>query len=506
MKIKTKNFLAIAAFASASATFHLFSSKIPDPDSFYHIRHSWLLKTGLFNTAFPWTYFSSIKTFGGDLWYGFHLLLAPFPASVFGIKLAGIIFTSALLLAFFWALSRQKISLPFFWPFVFFLSVPNALFQLVMMRPHVLSLALSILLFSFYISGPLWILFAASAGITFIHLGFFWIIGLIILSLLPLMSWKKILAVSGGALFGAILRPNPLQTIQLAYVQIIELMLTKQKGVELLFGKELAPLDIATLFKTSFVFLAIWLLAAALFLWVLYKYQYNFLKIKYEEKIFLCGGFILSVIFFLMSVFIARRSYIFWITFGTLFISALYTFLVSKSYAQKTTLKNLAASVFVVASVIALPYTIYKHNINMQKSAVSQEKFKESAEWLKENSNQGDIVFNTHWDEFSQLFFWNQKNYYIGGMDPIFQYDYDPGLYRKFHNISKDSVGELKNDAYKIFSDDFKARYIFIEKRRNPKLLEFLENDKRFEQKFKNEKEVIWLILQTSPLTSIKLP
>src|SRR3989344_2955608 len=140
-----------------SAFFHFRSPNIPDPDSLYHLRHAWLYRTGsMVDTGFPWTYYSVIRLLGADLWYGFHLFLTPFTYFgdlLFGNKAVGIFMTAGLLLIFGWILKRHQISLPFFWPFIFFFSVPNALFQLLMVRPHLLSLALSIALLSVLISG-----------------------------------------------------------------------------------------------------------------------------------------------------------------------------------------------------------------------------------------------------------------------------------------------------------------------------------------------------------------
>lgn len=54
--------------------------------------------------------------------------------------------------------------------------------------------------------------------------------------------------------------------------------------------------------------------------------------------------------------------------------------------------------------------------LNLATQCSAADRFRNAANWLVQNSNEGDIVFNTQWDEFPELFYWDQ-NYYIVGMD-----------------------------------------------------------------------------------------
>lgn len=498
----------IGSVILTSAFFHFGSPNIPDPDAFYHIRHAWLYRTqSLFNTDFPWTYFSSIQTLGADLWYGFHLFLIPFTFGDLntGIKLAGLVLTSLLLLAYFQITVREKFALKYLWPFLFLLAVPNSLFQLLMVRPHILSLALSVLLFSFLIKGSWWPAALASAGIIFFHISFFWIIPLITLVIFAAqiiykpINWPGYLGALGGAILGWILRPNFWETAQLTYVQVIKLLLEKQGNLPLLFGQELFPLSIGAFTESSLLFLMIWVPAIAIFAWALYRRQFYFSKASFREQAVLWSSAALSIAFALISLFIARRAYILWVAFGVLFIAAVYTYLIS----QKPYLKNAASMVLLVLFLIIFPYSIYQNSFNLTNRAAAPDKFQDAATWLENNTNPKDLVFNTHWDNFSALFFWNQKNYYIGGMDPIFQYNYNPALYWKFHHISKDDFWGLtcaepictthnQENIDTVLMKDFRIQYIFVEKKRNPLLYQYLDLNPRFEKKFDNSREFIF--------------
>jgi len=510
MTIKREWLYFLLAAVLASTLFHFGSPNIPDPDSFYHLRHAEILRhSGLSDTSFPWTYFSVIRTQAADLWYGFHLLLTPFTfggGTVFGIKIAGVFLTSFLLFSYYWAVKRQQLVWPAFWPFLFLLAVPNALFQLLMVRPHMASLALAVLLLSFLSSGPVFLIFLISAGITFVHLNFFWIgpgiaLAVFFASLVyKNFEIKKVLAVAFGTAVGAFLRPEPISALKLTYIQVVKLLLEKQSDLPLLFSRELAPLSLKTLSQTSFLFLLLWLAAIAVGGWAMYHFREQIKKIPSEAKIFLLASGLLSLAFFLMSLFIARRSYILWVAFGALFIGSVISFLFPKK-SQQDWFLALTAVIF----LLMVPYTFSQNRLSMSRNAAPPDYLREAAEWLRDHSEPGDIVFNTHWDNFSPLFFWNQTNYYIGGMDPIFQYAYNPEFYWKFHHISADEFGDLTcgeticdksniQDIYSVLKNDFQVKYVFVEKRRNPNFHRSLELDSRFEKQFDNGKEIIFLI------------
>jgi hypothetical protein len=103
------------------------------------------------------------------------------------------------------------------------------------------------------------------------------------------------------------------------------------------------------------------------------------------------------------------------------------------------------------------------------------EGYRNAAEYIKDHSQPGDIVFNTQWDQFPQLFYWADQNRYIIGMDPTFMYVKNKDLYWKWRAVTEhDRDAWIDNKAYKIITEDFHARYIFIEHDRNKNFLGFL--------------------------------
>src|SRR3989344_432428 len=307
--------LAVIVFA---AFLHFGYPIRPEGDQLYHFKHAEIYKTnGIFDSGFRWLPYSAIGKRGADMWYGFHLLLIPFTFfqdQILGLRVAG-----------------------------FF-----ALFHLATVRPHVLSLAFNILAYSFAITGSMWGIFGASFVASFLHLSLFWatllILGVFIsvkFFLEKTFDWRIVLFSFGGIMLGWFLRPNPFGAAELVYVQIIELMLAKFKGVPLNFGFELYPLG-WHVFSIFGAFIFLWFLAI-----------FVFARISKKDAV-LWSAFSLSVVFFLMTVFIAQRSFDLWAAFGIIFIAFVYPHTNVLVWGFIPNAKKLGAMALSAAIIIAL--------------------------------------------------------------------------------------------------------------------------------------------------------
>jgi len=128
-----------------------------------------------------------------------------------------------------------------------------------------------------------------------------------------------------------------------------------------------------------------------------------------------------------------------------------------------------------------------------------------AAEWLKEHSRRGEIVYNVNWDMFPELFFWNTQNRYVSGLDPIFLFAYDQGWCWKAHHLqtgeatsqtwpSPRSHASPGEDTYAVVKRDFGASYLVLEPRRNAELNDYLAGDARFERKFGDGDAVVYAL------------
>jgi hypothetical protein len=512
-KNKSKKWIAVLfAFIVISVIFYYASPNIADPDGFYHLKHAQIYKDiGIFTKDFPWVQYSSISVLKSDLWYGFHILLIPFSGfdSANGIKIAGIFLTTISLFIFWLAFKRTIYGFAFLWTILIFISAPNIMTRFIMLRPHLLTMAISALIFSFLIRGkPIWI-FVLSAILAWIHISMSWIVILVlgIVFFLKIIIekewiWKKTFSVIAGIALGLLARPNAIGSIKLTYIQIIKLLQVKQEGAALLFGSELFPLDWNTLAENFLTFTVLSVVSVFIFFAFYKKYLGKEIA---EKKVFIISSLILSVVFFGMTMLTARRAHDFWIVFGVMFIAGMFHLVTSKKYSNDS-IKTAFVSVLAISFVFLVFYTPYKSLTTLRNRGTPPDAFKKASEWIKENSNPGDIVFNLHWSDFPMLFFWNSKNYYIGGMDPIFQYSFNESLYWKFHYLSIDEVTkktcgapactvEMLEDTYYSLKNEFKAKYIVLEKYKNQAVYQYLSSDtEHYEKKLDLDSESVFLI------------
>ena len=249
--------------------------------------------------------------------------------------------------------------------------------------------------------------------------------------------------------------------------------------------------------------------AAALAIFIFYlKRKKEDLSTFQKTALWASGG--LTTIFFLMTMFVARRSYDLWAVFGVAFIALIFTaFLDSKPANFKRLLNQESRITAVMAGIILFvfmfAYGVYKNGASLAVANYPYD-FRESSEWLKANSKPGEIVVNLYWDMFPKLFFWNTQNRYISGMDPIFQFAYDEQLYWKsyYWNTGQltnfacseiECTKEMLEDTYLVLKRDFKASYIIIEKKRSPTFYQYAKEESRFRQTFETETQAVFKVL-----------
>jgi hypothetical protein len=115
--------------------------------------------------------------------------------------------------------------------------------------------------------------------------------------------------------------------------------------------------------------------------------------------------------------------------------------------------------------------------------------YREAALWLAANSPPRSLVFNTDWDDFPQLFFWNTHNVYVVGLDPTRMSLFDPELYRLWQSIA---MGRLPNPSSAL-RDSFGAEYVFTDSRHGA-FLGVAAADPGLEQVFRSPEAVVFRV------------
>jgi hypothetical protein len=83
--------------------------------------------------------------------------------------------------------------------------------------------------------------------------------------------------------------------------------------------------------------------------------------------------------------------------------------------------------------------------------------YRKGAAWLKANVPPGQLIFNTDWDDFPRLFYYDSSHYYVSGLDPSYLYDKNADLSQLYERIT---LGQVE-DPGPLIRDRFGARYVF---------------------------------------------
>ncbi len=477
-----------------SALLHFSSDKFADPDAFYHFRHAALYGEGyLFSSAFPWIPFSVIGKYSADIWYGFHVFLIPFTwigDPVLAMRLAGVVLTWAFLLTIYCACAKLDLKPAWLWPFALLVSSAFLLHRVTMLRPQVLSLGLTVLLLAQIVLGNLRGVFVIAFAIAWVHLSLFFA-PLILLGLFPPIKiftdkelrWQEFVAGCAGLVAGWLLRPNPLGAAAIAYVQVVDFTIANLAHAPLEFGSELRPLVLAY-YSNYLPFILMWAASLLFFLWRAIAHRSQSALSK-EPKLLLSAT--LSVVFFLVAVLFARRGFDFCSAFGVLVLAlAVGEFMPGKNWPR--------LAVVGLFCVLAVYSVTQRHRVVALGWDVNQAE--PAARWLNANSNPGDVVFNFRWSYFPELFFWNTKNVYTSGMDPIFQYAFDPQLYLSGLKIAArrpsllcptgacaDPAGV---DGFKLLKERYRARYVYLLKEFDANAYFHFLSDSRFALRYED--------------------
>jgi hypothetical protein len=130
----------------------------------------------------------------------------------------------------------------------------------------------------------------------------------------------------------------------------------------------------------------------------------------------------------------------------------------SEKQAEQQLLKTIGAAVL---AIILSTVFFFNFRTTVKDIASSQghDYYKAGAGWMRSNVTSGQMIFNTEWDDFPRLFYYDPTHSYVSGLDPTYLYDRDPDLSRLYDRIT---LGD-EADPGPLIRDRFGARYVFTD-------------------------------------------
>ena len=132
---------------------------------------------------------------------------------------------------------------------------------------------------------------------------------------------------------------------------------------------------------------------------------------------------------------------------------------VSSEEAENQALRRtIIGAVVAIALAVAFAFSFRATMVDIGTSE-RHDYYRAGAEWMRANVPPGEIIFNTDWDDFPRLFYFDPSHRYVSGLDPTYLFDKDPALSKLYDRIT---LGE-ESDPGPLIRDRFGARYVFTD-------------------------------------------
>jgi hypothetical protein len=459
-----------------------------DYDGYYHIKWSRMLFESLRNRSFPPTFtWLPLTSLDPRNYVDHHLLFHFFqmPFTWFGdlrlgAKISSVIFASVAVFSCYWLIARYRIRYSFIWLLALLACSAPFLYRLNMAKAPPFAIIYlvigSYLLFTkkYWLLVPLAFIFALTYDmfVLLILEAFIWTV--VIAWTERRFEWQPIAWVLFGTAAGLIINPYFPINLHLFY-EHLKIKLTPG-DFSTKVGKEWYPYD-------SWEFMVNSIVACVAMLVGYVSFDPSDRKRSHQSLFFL----IFATVLMIMT---ARWKRIaeYWPPFAVIFcafalqpwlqgahssLSGLPTDLfdelqpyldVPRSGSltkedQTRTVWRIVGVTFVAIALGAVLFFNLKATFRDIASSDPHDYFRAGSEWMRSNVPAGQRVFNTDWDDFPRLFYYDPSHNYVSGLDPTYLYDRDPELSKLYDRIT---LGE-EEDPGPLIRDRFGARYVFTD-------------------------------------------
>jgi hypothetical protein len=468
---------------------------MPDNDGFYHIKLAYLMRTEGLKPDFPWLPLTVLnpREFY-DHHFLFHVFLIPFTFGDLrlGAKLAAVVFSSLAFLSIWWLFTRQRIPYASLWA-LGLLGVSEAfIYRMSITRAQSLSLA-------FLAVGLHWLLakkYSRLLALGFVYVWFYNAFPLLlgVTGIYVLATWmidrrlelRPLGYSAAGVALGLFINPYFPYNITFALNHMLPKLLdTTAVSV----GSEWYPYDTGQLLGNSPLALAVFV-GGALAL--------GFSGRRMDPRTL--TAFLLACLFGLM-LFQSRRFIEYFPAFALVFAAFAWTPLIEpisdKSLASPPDGQSLFARWFkrglpVLAVTILLVIGIwptFQASKDSLRGSKPYQLYAGASAWLEANTSPGERVFQTDWDDFPRLFFYNTHNTYLVGLDPTYMQLYDAALYDRWVDITR---GRVENPSTAIAAE-FGSRYILTDLLHED-FIRRAENDPWLEEVYRDEDAIVYRV------------
>jgi len=266
-------FVLLAAGAVAVLQF-VFVPVPHDADTAYHAAVGELVRRHGILRAFPWTPFSWLAENYADKELLFHLMFVPLGGLgwMTAAKIVGTVAGASVLVALFLVLRAEGVRWAGLWAFLPLVASSAFLFRFLLVRPHLLSIALAIVLLWAAARGRLLLVGAAAFLYPWAYVA--WFLPLVLVGLAELarvlsgerIRWRPAVVAVAGIALGVVVHPNGANLVRFSWLVVGDVLVRNawggRRGLEM--GTEFEPFTGAQWLELLLLVAAMALAAAVL--------------------------------------------------------------------------------------------------------------------------------------------------------------------------------------------------------------------------------------------------
>ena len=459
---------------------------MPDNDGFYHIKLAWLMRTEGLKPDFPWLPLGILneREFY-DHHFLFHVFLIPFTFGDLrvGAKWAAVFFASLAFLAVWYLFQRQRVPFAWLWALAL-LGISDAfLYRMSVTRAQSLSLAVLALAYTWLLENKYKHLAVLSFAYVWLYDAFPLILALAVLHFMTVAliehrtEFKPLIYISVAVMLGMLLNPYFPENIIFSYRHMLPKL---ADATSVRVGNEWYPYETKQLLENSLpslIAFASGILALGLS------------ARKMDSRTAL--GLFISLLFGLM-LFQARRFVEYFPPFALIFATFAWAPLlqpVADSVPSTVTCRGRFAPLLSLAVAVSIA-----RSVPQAREAIDGSRpyglYANASGWLEKNTPAGSRVFQTDWDDFPRLFFYNTHNTYLIGLDPTYMQLYDSDLYNLWVKVTQGNVAHPSQ----IIADTFGARWIHTDLKHQA-FLRVAARDPGLKEVFRDDQAVIFEVV-----------
>lgn len=456
--------IAVVFFSVFFAMYFSVSTLSAGDDHYFHFRFAEQMREyGFFHSLkdFKSIYLSNMAE--GNLYFVyynflFYLVIIPFTyinPLYLGIKLYAVCAAALAFTVLYWCLKKIDIKNPFIWVLLILaISNTSSIWRFFLSRPYTLAPTLLLLLLVFLYKKKYYAVFIVSLIYFFWHSATFFMPIVVTLVYFTIewfyrekRDYKLIISAFLGTgiafLFSLLVSSGFFYYMKdIIFGTFYDTIIGKKVSIG--EGGELYPVDFFNFIQANALIFASFITALAVDIYSYIAFKANkineqeyFLNLSVKRRHLQTTVLILSVLLFLGTVSFSGRFGDYFTMLAGLYIALSfdYMFRVIKIEGSRIMIKGIACGLLIV-----LLYLFVSNMLFLQSKiarANHPTTMYQVGMWLVRNTKPGDVIFNTNWSWFPQLYYHDPQVNYITGLEPRFTYVNNERLFWLQEHISR---------------------------------------------------------------------